>query len=264
MTGRGVPDDEMVNFPIGKNRPDVRVVDALLSGKTELEDAPAGLRPVAEVIAALQAPPDPGEFAGWSLALTAFREAPGAPQPPGPRRPPLFGARLVAAAAAAAAVALGGGIAAAYAGILPAALQRVAHDVIAAPPPHRDRPPAATAGRPVGPDVTGSAKHGLCTAYQHANPSERAVAFRKLAQAAGGEAGVPAYCGWASPSGDGHGRPGAVPSVAHSSHPGKPTPGPGKPTPGPGKPTATPGHGKPTAPPSHGNPTAPPSHGKKT
>jgi hypothetical protein len=265
MTDRGVPDGEMFRW---QTRPEFRSLDALLSGSPE--DAPAGLRPVAEVLAALQAPPDPGEFAGWNRALTAFRQAPGLPElspRPRSRRPgSRLGAKLAAAAAAAAAAALGGGIAAAYTGMLPAALQRIAHSTIAAPAPvpaagvRPARPAATTTGRPEGPDGTGSAAYGLCTAYQHAEASQRAAAFRKLVIAAGGEAKVAAYCGWgpnpgatATP-GDGRSNSPAVPSATHPSHGGKPTV-----TPSHGS-TVTPGQ-KPTAVPSH-KPTATPSHGK--
>lgn len=205
MTGRGVPDDEMLYFP-WRTRPQVRGLDALLSGNYEPEDAPAGLRPVTDILAALQAPPDASEFGGWSQALAAFRETPRRPSTshhrPRSRRPivvtTLLTARLAAAAAAVAAAAVGGGAAAAYTGSLPAALQKVAHEVIAAPDVRTARPTPTPASRPAGPDVTGSAAHGVCTAYRHAemhgNAIHRAAAFRDLVTAAGGEAAVPAYC----------------------------------------------------------------------
>jgi hypothetical protein len=248
MTGRGVPDGEMSNFP-WRTRPESRTLDALLSGRTEPEEASAGLRPVADVLAALRAPPDPGELAGWDHALTAFRQTP--PGLPGvPRRSRRSGplssrlrTRLAAAAAAVAVAVSGGGIAAAYAGMLPAALQKIAQSAIAAPGVRPDRAPAATASHPEGPNVTGGAAHCLCNAYAHAkahgNASQRSEAFRKLVRAAGGEDKVAAYCGTAPDPGagtpPGHARPGpsATASPASPPHPRH--------------------HGKPTAKPSHGN-----------
>ena len=114
-----------------------------------------------------------------------------------------------AAAAAAAAVALGGVAAAAYTSTLPAPAQRFAHSVIGAPSPspspsaspsHRPGTPHATPARTdaVGPDATGPAAFGLCNAYAHAKAhgtaSQKAVAFRNLAAAAGGAAKIAAYC----------------------------------------------------------------------
>jgi hypothetical protein len=94
----------------------------------------------------------------------------------------------------------GGGIAAAYTGSLPTALQKLAHDAIAAPSvsQYRATPTPVGHGQPAGPSATGRAGYGLCAAYQHAeehgNASRRAVAFRNLASAAGGADKVTAYC----------------------------------------------------------------------
>jgi hypothetical protein len=125
----------------------------------------------------------------------------------------LLTAKAAAAVAAAAAAALGSVAAAAYTGTLPAPAQRFAHSMIGAPQPgHRPGTPQATpartdAGTPratpartdaVGPDATGPAAFGLCTAYAHAKAhgtaSQKAVAFRDLAAAAGGAAKIAAYC----------------------------------------------------------------------
>jgi hypothetical protein len=148
----------------------------------------------------------------------------------------VLGARLAAVAAAVAVALFGGGIAAAYTGSLPTALQRIAHRAIAAPGPHPDRPVPVATGHPTGPKLPGSAARGLCTAYQNANASQRATAFGKLIEAAGGAGKVAAYCRSVStapqPSGtaQGHGRgqsgqptPSASPSPERSDHPGKPT-----------------------------------------
>src|SRR5262249_60426970 len=51
---------------------------ALLAGK---EDVAPGLRPAADVLAALSAEPGPGELAGEARALAEFRRRAGAPAP---------------------------------------------------------------------------------------------------------------------------------------------------------------------------------------
>src|SRR5262249_40142277 len=112
----------------------------------------------------------------------------------------------------AAAAALSGVAAAAYTGTLPAPAQQFAHSVIGAPSPqpshrpgtpqpgHRPGTPQASPARTnaAGPDATGPAAFGLCTAYPHAKAhgkaSQKAVAFRNLAAAAGGAAKIAAYC----------------------------------------------------------------------
>ena len=199
---------------------------------------------------ALQAPPDRREVAGWGEALTVYREMagwPGTPGRPRSRRPrsiaSLLSARVAAAAGAAAIAVFGGGIAAAYTGSLPASLQKFAHAAFAAPDVHDSmaRPTPEGTGHQVVPSVQDSAAYGLCNAYQHANASQRAVAFRNLVNAAGGAGQVAAYCA----------------SVPHPGNPGTSPPGrrvgqtasPAdtkhgqKPTAPPGKPTSTPGHG---------------------
>jgi hypothetical protein len=229
---------------------------------------------VAEVLVALQAPPDRQEVAGWGQALTVYREIAGRPGMPGrprSRRPRLIaaplGARLAAAAGAAVIAVLGGGVAAAYTGSLPGALQKIAHEAFAAPGVRESSatPTPRSSGHPAGPSVTGAAAYGLCNAYQnaekHGNASQRSVAFRHLVNAAGGADQVAAYCasvphpGATSPPGR---RVGQTVSPTDASHGRKPTTPPGKPTTPPGKPTTPPG--KPTTPP--GKPTTPP--GKPT
>ena len=265
MTDRGVSDSDMPTFP-WQTRPEAQALDALLSGNCLPEEAPADLRPVAEVLVALQAPPDRREVAGWGQALTVYREAAGQPVMPGRPRSrrrliaPRPGARFAAAAGAAVIAVLGGGAAAAYTGSLPAALQRIAHQAIAAPGV-RERSAAPTprsSGRPAGPSITGAAAYGLCNAYRHAeehgNANQQSVAFRNLVNAAGGAGQVAAYCasvpqpGASSPPGR---RVGQTISPTGASHGRKPTTPPGKPTTPPGKPTAPPG--KPTASPGNGN-----------
>jgi hypothetical protein len=111
-----------------------------------------------------------------------------------------LGARLAAAAGATVFAVLGGGVAAAYTGSLPVALQKFAHEAIAAPAVRDSRtaPDPQRTGQPTGPSVSGSAAYGLCNAYQHAEEHgtavQRAVAFRNLMNAAGGADQVAAYC----------------------------------------------------------------------
>lgn len=129
----------------------------------------------------------------------------------------LLSGKAVAAVVAAGAVTLGGGTAVAFAGGLPAGLQQVAHDTIGAPPASAgNAAPAAlkaagqsqagsssdststdtsssssststpaTAPSPKGPDATGPAAFGLCTAYTHGGLHQTSsVAYQALLAAA--------------------------------------------------------------------------------
>jgi len=209
MSGWDVSDADMPNIP-GSQRADVPelpdgALDALLTGDLVTDEAYAGLQPAAAVLAALNAAPQDGELAGQARALAEFRHRGGMPvhaRRSARRRPRLL-TSLITAAAAAAAAALGGVAAAAYTGTLPAPAQQFAHSMIGAPSPqpsHRPGTPQATPARPdaVGPDATGPAASGLCIAYAHAKAhgtaSQKAVAFRNLAAAAGGAAKIAAYC----------------------------------------------------------------------
>jgi hypothetical protein len=223
MSGWGVSDADMPNIP-GSQRADVPelpdgALDALLAGDLVTDEAYAGLQPAAALLAALNAAPQEGELAGHARALAEFRHRDGVPahaRRSARRRPRLLTALLTAkaaAAAGAAAIALGGGVAAAaYTSTLPAPAQQFAHSVIGAPSPqpshrpgspqpsHRPGTLQATPARTDagGPDATGPAAFGLCTAYAHAKAhgtaSQKAMAFRNLAAAAGGAAKVAAYC----------------------------------------------------------------------
>ena len=223
MSGWDVSDADMPNIP-GSQRADVPelpdgALDALLTGDLVTDEAYAGLQPAAALLAALNAAPQDGELDGHARALAEFRHRGGMPvhaRRSARRRPRLLTALLTAKAAAAAAVAaaaaLGGVAAAAYTGTLPAPAQQFAHGMIGAPSPqpsHRPgtpqpsrRPgtPQATPARTdaVGPEATGPAAFGLCTAYAHAKAhgtaSQKAMAFRNLAVAAGGAAKIAAYC----------------------------------------------------------------------
>ena len=271
MSGWDVSDADMPNIP-GSQRADVPelpdgALEALLTGDLVTDEACAGLQPAATLLAALNAAPQDGELAGHARVLAEFRRRGGMPvhaRRSARRRSRLLTVLLTAkaaAAAAAAAVALGGVAAAAYTSTLPAPVQQFAHSVIGAPSPqpshrpgtpqpsHRPGTPQATPARTdaVGPDATGPAGSGLCTAYAHAKAhgtaSQKAVAFRNLAAAAGGAAKIAAYCtavphpGSSQPS-----QPASAPThpAGHpASHPtGKPS---SHPTPHPpGRPSSAP------------------------
>jgi hypothetical protein len=271
MSGRGVSDADMPNIP-GSPRADVpelpdAALDALLTGDLVTDEACAGLQPAAALLAALNAAPQDGELAGHARALAEFRRRGGMPvhaRRSARRRSRLLASLLTAKAAIAAAAALGGVAAAAYTGTLPAPAQQFAHGVIGAPSPqpshrpgtpqpsHRPGTPQATpAGTDaVGPDATGPAAFGLCTAYAHAKAhgtaSQKAVAFRNLAAAAGGAAKIAAYCATVP-------HPGSPQSSQPASAPSHPA---GKPTSHPtGKPSSAP-----TPHPTGRSSTAPTSH----
>ena len=274
MSGWDVSDADMPNIP-GSPRADVPelpdgALEALLTGDLITDEASAGLQPAAALLAALNAAPQDDELAGHARVLAEFRRRGGMPvhaRRSARRRSRLLTVLLTAkaaAAAAAAAVALGGVAAAAYTGTLPAPAQQFAHGVIGAPssqpshrpatpqPSYRPGAPRATPARTdaVGPDATGPAAFGLCTAYAHAKAhgtaSQKAVAFRNLAAAAGGAAKIAAYCA-------------AVPHPG-SAQSGQPAPAPARPA---GPPASHPA-GKPSSQPAPhpaGRPsTAPATH----
>jgi hypothetical protein len=254
MTDPGVPHDDMLSspWPSRMDIPEIgdAALDALLAQDQGPGETAAPLRPVADVLAALRAAPSPGELTGLDPVLAEFRGTGGTPggfHRSRPRRPARLRTLLsVKVAGAVAAAVLGGSVAAAYAGVLPAGLQAIAHHSIAAPAasakPGPHQPPGATSGphqppgaRPgphpahragasVGPDPAGPAAHGLCTAYSHAeahgSAAQQAVAFRNLAAAAGGGDKVAAYCASTPRPGNGaHGKP-----AGHATGPATPRP----------------------------------------
>jgi hypothetical protein len=232
----------MPNFPWLSSQDAPEMGDAslaaLLAGAEPAEGLAPELRPVADVLAALTAGPTGDELAGEAAALAEFRSRVGVPVPvsrPRHRRHPLLTSLLSARAAAVAAVAAlsaGGFATAAFAGALPAPAQQFAHHAFGAPAAHGDQPTGthpSAAATPVGPDATGPAAFGLCTAWAHAkahgNSSQQAVAFRSLAKAAGGASNVAAYCAAVPHPGPSSSHPGGPPS----SHPGGPSSHPGGP-----------------------------------
>jgi hypothetical protein len=142
VTGNDVPDVDMPNIPQPQRQDEPVMTDAdlvaLLAGTT---DVAPGLRPVADVLAALAAEPTGMELAGEASALAEFRRWAGTPVPT--RRANGRSSRLgvkVGASVTAVAVVLGGGAAAAFAGVLPAPIQRLAHEAIGAPIPPPQHP----------------------------------------------------------------------------------------------------------------------------
>jgi hypothetical protein len=245
----------MPNF-LGPGHRDVPIIEdtplaALLAGAELPAGSPPELRPLAEALAELRARPADDELEGETQTLAAFRNHLGAPRmaPRPPARTPRSRRRLLpvkAAAAAATLLCLGGIATAAYAGALPATVQRLAHRIIAAPAPASQ--PALTPS-PARPAATGGPAYGLCTAWAHAKArgtrKQQAVAFGRLAAAAGGAGNVTAYCATAAPPGTSAPQSPQPSPVPHGT--GKPS---GLPAPhGSGKPTGLPsphGTGAPT------------------
>ena len=135
---------------------------ALLAGE---RDAAPWLQPVADVLAALSAEPSPGELAGEARALAEFRQQNGAPVPRrgahrgAAKRAPRLGTKVTVAATGMA-VLVGGATTAAFANMLPAPIQRLAHDAIGAPyEPSPQHGPAR--GKPAPPVPLAS--HGTVT-----------------------------------------------------------------------------------------------------
>ena len=222
MTGHDVPNDEMPNILRPGRRDalpfsDVALAALLASTEPPAEPAPE-LRPVADVLAALRAGPASHELAGEATALAEFRRAAGATVPP--RRPrhrrtrvlPAWAVGRAAAAMGVAAIGLGGLAAAAFVGVLPAPVQRLAHDTVGAPPAAASASSSSGRVLPQGhraernhrahPNAAAPMKHRAvpaeCNVYMkawaHRNPAQRAVAQRELIRAAGGAGKVTAYC----------------------------------------------------------------------
>src|SRR5262249_37920320 len=183
---------------------------APLAGAEPLVGSAPRLQPVADVLAALTAGPDRDARAGEAAALAGFRNRVGVPVPVNRsryRRHPLLTSLLSARAAPAAPAAAGAGLSVGgfatpgFAGALPAPAQQFAHHAFGAPAAGGSQPTGAhpsAAAPPVGPDATGPAAFGLCTAWAHAKAhgkaSQRAVAFRNLAAAAGRTSNVAGFC----------------------------------------------------------------------
>jgi hypothetical protein len=162
-------------------------------GAQDQGEASAVLLPAADIVAALRAGPASDELAGEAAAMAEFRSRarrPGAAsrarRRPTARRTSLVSGR-VAAAAAAAVVGVGSVATAAYAGVLPARVQRLAHETIGAP--------AAGGGqyrvaRPGG----GHQARPWCFGIAHGIRAQRAAALRRLERAEAGQVNGGGLC----------------------------------------------------------------------
>jgi hypothetical protein len=168
-------------------------LEGLLDGDKPAADDPAS--PLAGLIDIVRGPGDAVELRDEAAMLAMFRQSVAVEEPDqvgaATQRTSMLTlmtrSKLVVAATAGA-LTLGAASAAAYTGVLPDSMQSVAHELINAPAPHG-----------VGPDATGPAAKGLCTAFlahekSGATVSTKSVAFRNLATAAGGEENVATYC----------------------------------------------------------------------
>ena len=146
MRGPDASSGEMPGFPF-PGRPgrdhDEPVLDTILDGKSPPPDSPQEMHALAEVLASLAGPAEPGDLAGEAAALTAFTRSVSparisaaarrparrrSPWSQRPRRPRLAVGLAVLAT-------LLGGTAAAYADVLPAPVQEIAHETFGAPAP---------------------------------------------------------------------------------------------------------------------------------
>jgi hypothetical protein len=269
----------MSDFRSSENsgEPDLWLVDRLLAaesdaGPAERERVRMGADPadrervrMAAIVNALRQPGTAAELAEETSYLNAFDEASQTPDRK-PMRTIVIGTRAAVAAGIAVLAAATG--AAAYTGSLPGPLQRVAHSVVGAPAddqgsgdatdeatdeatdsatPTESPTGSDTSHAAVGPDATGPAAFGLCTAWSKGGLATTSVSYLNLSTAAGGADGIAAYCATIV-------KPGSTathPSGSPTSHPGgSPTSHPG------GSPTSHPG-GSPTSHPV-GSPTSHP------
>ena len=138
-------------------------LEALLAGN---RDVAPWLRPVADVLAALSAEPSRGELTGEARALAEFRRRTSGPRQHARRG--TAGLRTKAAAGAAAAVVvLGGAATAAFADVLPAPIQRFAHDAIGAPYEPSARQPGRAPGKTAAPGPFASHGQAKASAKPH-------------------------------------------------------------------------------------------------
>jgi hypothetical protein len=285
MSGANGYGGEMPEFPYPRpagERPLPGVeLDQLLAGELPAEPRSTEVAALARLLGAAAAPPSERELAGEAAAVAAFvrvRDAGSQPQTAARRRSMLATllSTKLAAAAAAGALGFGGVAAAAYAGALPEPIQDFAHQTVGAPSADNDQSSpqgqgqdqrsganenasGASSGEPVGPDATGSAMYGLCTAFaaekaENGTVDTTSVAYESLAKAAGGTDKIDEFCADVMRPGDGSGQTNApAESGSSGEHPtGPPTEVPDSaPTTPDGQPTGLP------TPPDH--PTAQPT-----
>lgn len=199
-------ENEMRPLPL-----DPGTADRLLSGALRPEDAPPGYAEVATLLQAVTAGPSSGELARKAQAVSAMATAIGSHSAGSvsarSRRSKMFKLKIATALVGASMAASTG---MALAGALPAPAQNVASTLLAkvgvSVPRHGN-----------GPDVSGPARYGLCTAYASgqggtSGQKNSAIPFQKLQQAAqaAGQT-VEQFCAGATPGGQG---PSGKPPVA--------------------------------------------------
>ena len=253
---------------------DQDLLERLLDGRVDPASAPPGYGRLARLLAAATAPAAPEELAGEQRVLGEFTAVMRSHPPTlSPRRTPVPRKLLTIKAAAAALVAVLsiGGVAAAAGGLLPDQASPVADQAAATTGPDAathglGKAAAANLGgsanagsaegqgraEAVGPDATGAARVGLCRAWQAGQGADHgsrmdAVAFRALAEAAGGADNIAAYCQDVAPgsSAEAHGTSQASPPSV-SAPPTSVTPPSSGPPEDPGPPASTGpgGHGQ--------------------
>ena len=237
MTGTGVPNGDMPNIPQSPLQDGPAVTDAelvaLLAGK---RDVAPWLQPVADVLAALSAEPSPGELAGEARALAEFRCRAVVPVPRRHARRSTAGltSRLSAKAAAGAAAAtliLGGAATAAFANMLPAPIQRLAHDVIGAPDAPSAPQPGSGRGKPTAPGQLAS--HGTPKSKSKSHSTSRHPKRHGHGQPGVGQGQQGKGQGQ---QGTGQGQPGKGQGQSGAGHQGQPGAGqPGQPGAGQGR-----------------------------
>jgi hypothetical protein len=253
---------------------DQDLLDRLLDAQLDPASAPPGYGGLARLLAAVAAPATPQELAGEQLVMAEFRaEMRSHPPTLASRRTAVPRKLLTIKAAAAALVAALslGGVAAAAGGLLPDQASPVADQATATTAADAtahglgraaaanldgaaDAGSADGAGRAsaVGPDASGTARAGLCRAWQAGQGADHgrrmdAVAFQALADAAGGADNIAAYCQdvAASASADAHGTGQASPPSVSAPPTSVTPPSSGPPAdPGPPGSTGPGGHGQ--------------------
>src|SRR5215472_6724933 len=221
---------------------------ALLAGK---RDVAPWLQPVADVMAALSAEPSPRELAGETRALADFRRRAGVPVPRRRARRSTAGltsglSAKVAAGAAAATLVLGGAATAAFANMLPAPIQRLAHDVIGAPDVPSAPQPGPARGKPTAPGQLASHGPHKSNAKGHStsrHPNRHGHGQPGTSQGQQGNGEGQQGTGQGQ---QGKGQPGAAhPGQPGAGQPGQPGAGQGRQGSGPGSPHAMRQYGDP-------------------
>ncbi len=287
MSGAGGYGGEMPEFPFPRRAGDQPVpgvaLDRLLDGDFATGRTTPHVEALADLLSAAAGPPSDRELAGQAAAIAAFaRERPvgGHRHAAVARRRSMLATLLgtkLAAAAAAAAVGFGGLAAAAYAGALPEPIQDFAHQTVGAPSARSDHSDPANqgsaprrseasehantgqSGQPVGPDATGSASYGLCTAFaeekaENGQVDTRSVAYRALVEAAGGADNIDQFCANVTAPSENAGTAGSASTQTASSIPSASSHPTGQPSDLPDGSPTTPQHptGQPTTePPDH-------------